>query len=124
GRPRAALRIRARVPHRDADRGGPRVRRGGGRRGRHLERGRAACAPRGRGRVVAAARSDVVGSLLRPPELLAARERLARGELAPAEFKALEDAAVDDVLRRQEETGIGVVTDGELRRLSFQSELV
>ena len=69
------------------------------------------------------ARSDVVGSLLRPPQLLEARERLAAGELTPAEFKKVEDAAVDDALRLQEEAGLDVVTDGEMRRLSFQSQM-
>jgi 5-methyltetrahydropteroyltriglutamate--homocysteine methyltransferase len=69
------------------------------------------------------ARSDVVGSLLRPPELLEARERRDRGELEPAAFKRIEDAAVDDALRLQEDAGMDVVTDGEMRRLSFQSQL-
>jgi len=69
------------------------------------------------------ARTDVVGSLLRPPELLAARERFARGELTPPEFKRIEDAAVDAALRLQEEAGLDVVTDGEMRRLSFQSQM-
>ena len=69
------------------------------------------------------ARSDVVGSLLRPPELLEAQERLARGELNEAEFKRIEDAAVDAALRLQEEAGMEVVTDGEMRRLSFQSQM-
>jgi 5-methyltetrahydropteroyltriglutamate--homocysteine methyltransferase len=69
------------------------------------------------------ARSDVVGSLLRPPELLAARERFERGELRPGDLKRAEDAAVDDALRLQEEAGIAVVTDGEMRRLSFQSQM-
>ena len=69
------------------------------------------------------ARTDVVGSLLRPPELLDARERFARGELTPPEFKRIEDAAVDAALRLQEEAGLDVVTDGEMRRLSFQSQL-
>ena len=68
-------------------------------------------------------RSEHVGSLLRPPELLAARERRSRGEIGDDELQAVEDAAVDEVLRRQEEAGIDVVTDGELRRLSFQSQL-
>jgi 5-methyltetrahydropteroyltriglutamate--homocysteine methyltransferase len=70
---------------------------------------------------VIVARAEHVGSLLRPPELKAARER--RDELAPAEFKAVEDAAVRHVLRLQEEVGCPVVTDGELRRESFQSAL-
>ena len=39
------------------------------------------------------------------------------------EFKAIEDAAVDHVLALQEEAGMDVVTDGEVRRLSFQSQL-
>jgi 5-methyltetrahydropteroyltriglutamate--homocysteine methyltransferase len=69
------------------------------------------------------ARTDVVGSLLRPPELLAAQEALARGELTPAEFKRVEDAAVDEALRLQEAAGLDVVTDGEMRRLSFQSQM-
>jgi 5-methyltetrahydropteroyltriglutamate--homocysteine methyltransferase len=74
-------------------------------------------------RVVLEARSDVVGSLLRPPRLLEARERFTAGELSAAELKAAEDEAVDDALRLQESAGIDVVTDGEMRRLSFQSQL-
>ena len=69
------------------------------------------------------AHTDVVGSLLRPPELLEARERYDRGELAAAEFKRIEDAAVDSAVALQEQSGIDVVTDGEMRRLSFQSGL-
>jgi methionine synthase II (cobalamin-independent) len=69
------------------------------------------------------AHTDVVGSLLRPPELLAARERYDRGDLPAAEFKAIEDAAVDAAVRLQEDAGIDVATDGEMRRLSFQSGL-
>jgi 5-methyltetrahydropteroyltriglutamate--homocysteine methyltransferase len=72
---------------------------------------------------VIAARTDVVGSLLRPPELLEARERLVRGELAAPAFKRIEDRAVDEAIRLQEEAGLEVVTDGEMRRLSFQSQL-
>jgi 5-methyltetrahydropteroyltriglutamate--homocysteine methyltransferase len=72
---------------------------------------------------VVEARTDVVGSLLRPPELLAAREQLERGELTQPEFKQVEDAAVDAALVLQEEAGIDVVTDGEMRRLSFQSQM-
>jgi 5-methyltetrahydropteroyltriglutamate--homocysteine methyltransferase len=68
-------------------------------------------------------RTDVVGSLLRPPELIEAQERLARGELEPPEFKRVEDGAVDEAIRLQEEAGLEVVTDGEMRRLSFQSQM-
>jgi 5-methyltetrahydropteroyltriglutamate--homocysteine methyltransferase len=68
-------------------------------------------------------RTDVVGSLLRPPELLQAREAFALGRLSPAEFKAAEDRAVDWAVALQDEAGLDVLTDGEMRRLSFQSQL-
>lgn len=67
--------------------------------------------------------ADTVGSLLRPPELLDARRRLRDGEIEAPEFKEVEDRAVDDVLRMQEEVGLDIVNDGELRRLSFQSQM-
>src|SRR5438105_4741835 len=70
------------------------------------------------------ARTDVVGSLLRPPELLEARGQRERAELTEPEFKEVEDAAVDAALRLQEEAGLDVVTDGEMRRLSFQAGFV
>ena len=69
------------------------------------------------------AHTDVVGSLLRPPELLRAREEVAGGHITPSEFKAIEDQAVDEAIALQEEAGLEVVTDGEMRRLSFQSQL-
>ena len=49
--------------------------------------------------------------------------KLARGEPTPCAFKQVEDRAVDAALRLQEEVGLDVVTDGEMRRLSFQSEV-
>ena len=70
-----------------------------------------------------AARADVVGSLLRPPELLCAIRRRGRGELSAFALEQAEDRAVDAALRLQEEAGLEVVTDGEMRRLSFQSQL-
>jgi 5-methyltetrahydropteroyltriglutamate--homocysteine methyltransferase len=69
------------------------------------------------------ARTDVVGSLLRPPPLVEAQERLARGELAVPDFKRIEDRAVDGAIALQEEAGLEVVTDGEMRRISFQSQM-
>ncbi|MQG76051.1 MAG: hypothetical protein FI703_01840 [SAR202 cluster bacterium] len=66
---------------------------------------------------------DVVGSLLRPPELLHARDALASGAMSPAEFKCIEDRAVDDAVALQQNAGLHIVTDGEMRRLSFQSGL-
>ncbi len=68
------------------------------------------------------ARTDVVGSLLRPGELLEARERQERGEIGPSGFQRVEDAAVETAIRLQEDAGLAVVTDGEMRRLSFQSQ--
>jgi len=70
-----------------------------------------------------AARTDVVGSLLRPPELLEAQTELAAGRLSAAAFKRIEDSAVDQAVALQEAAGLEVVTDGEMRRLSFQSQL-
>jgi 5-methyltetrahydropteroyltriglutamate--homocysteine methyltransferase len=69
------------------------------------------------------AKSDVVGSLLRPPWLLEARERHARDEITYGELAGAEDKAVDEALRLQENAGLDVVTDGEMRRLSFQSQM-
>ena len=67
--------------------------------------------------------ADVVGSLIRPPELLAAREDLAAGRIAPSDFKLIEDAAVESAVAAQEDAGLDVLTDGEMRRLSFQSQM-
>ncbi len=67
--------------------------------------------------------TDVVGSLLRTSELIAAREDLEDNRMTHAEFKAVEDRAVDDAIALQEEAGLEVVTDGEMRRLSFQSQM-
>ena len=69
-------------------------------------------------------RADVIGSLLRPPYLLAARERLQRQEIAPADFKKIEDRAVDEAVALQESAGLDVVTDGEMRRYAFYGHLV
>jgi len=72
---------------------------------------------------VITAHTDVVGSLLRPADLLDVRDRFDRGEASAAELKRAEDRAVDAAVGLQEDAGIEVVTDGEMRRLSFQSGL-
>lgn len=69
------------------------------------------------------AHADVVGSLLRPAELLEARRRLRAGALSDDEFKRVEDRAVEEAIRLQEEAGLEVTTDGEMRRESFQSQM-
>jgi 5-methyltetrahydropteroyltriglutamate--homocysteine methyltransferase len=68
-------------------------------------------------------RADNVGSMLRPPALLAARERHRQGLLDDQAFKAIEDRAVDYCVAVQELAGIGVLTDGEMRRHVFASQL-
>src|SRR5512134_3342638 len=69
-------------------------------------------------------RADVVGSLLRPPALVEARAALEGARLTAADFKRAEDRAVDEAIRLQEEAGLDVVTDGELRRYAFFGHLV
>ena len=69
------------------------------------------------------AHADTVGSLLRPPELLHAREEVAANRITQDNFREIEDRAVDWAVGLQEEAGLEIVTDGEMRRLSFQSQM-
>jgi 5-methyltetrahydropteroyltriglutamate--homocysteine methyltransferase len=69
-------------------------------------------------------RSDVVGSLLRPPHLVQAREALDAGRIGLREFKKTEDRAVDEAVALQEVAGLDVVTDGEFRRYAFFGHLI
>ena len=69
------------------------------------------------------AHADVVGSLLRPAELLRARDDFSAGRITADSFREIEDRAVDWVIGLQEEAGLTIVTDGEMRRLSFQSQM-
>ena len=68
--------------------------------------------------------ADHVGSFLRPKRLLEARARHARGELAAEALRAIEDAAIRDVVRRQEEIGLRGITDGEFRRTFFHVDFL
>jgi 5-methyltetrahydropteroyltriglutamate--homocysteine methyltransferase len=61
-------------------------------------------------------RADHVGSLLRPAELKAARERRAKGEIGAADLTAVEDRAIEHVIKKQEAAGLQSITDGEFRR--------
>src|SRR5919108_5286402 len=70
-----------------------------------------------------AAHSDIVGSLLRPQELLAAQKQLASATISQTEFQEIENRAVDEAIALQESAGLQVVTDGEMRRQSFQSQM-
>src|SRR5213594_4235424 len=71
-----------------------------------------------------AIRSDVVGSLLRPPALVQAREGFEAGRLGAAVFKRIEDQAVDEAIALQEAAGLDVITDGEQRRYAFFGQLI
>jgi 5-methyltetrahydropteroyltriglutamate--homocysteine methyltransferase len=69
-------------------------------------------------------RADQVGSLLRPPELLAARERYHAGTLDAAGLRAIEDRAIRDVVALQESIGLAAVTDGEFRRENWWIDFI
>ncbi|KAH8677527.1 hypothetical protein BX600DRAFT_450043 [Xylariales sp. PMI_506] len=69
-------------------------------------------------------RADQVGSLLRPRELLAAREKVANGELKSEQLKELEDQYINDVVRKQIDAGLRAVTDGEFRREWFHIDFL
>jgi len=69
-------------------------------------------------------RADHVGSFLRPPDLLAARERFQRREIPKAELRAAEDQAIADIVRMQEDVGLQGVTDGEFRRTYFHIDFL
>ena len=63
--------------------------------------------------------TDHVGSLLRPPELIAARNRFANGEIEQEQLTEAENSAIDEVLAKQKAIGIDVVSDGEFRRAGW-----
>ena len=69
-------------------------------------------------------RADHVGSLLRPKELRDAFRRNWQGELSASAFAEVQDKAIRDVVRLQEEAGLQVVTDGEFRRSSYWGRFV
>jgi 5-methyltetrahydropteroyltriglutamate--homocysteine methyltransferase len=61
-------------------------------------------------------RADHVGSLLRPAQLLEARERRKRNAYSAEELQKVEDQAIRDAVKLQEDLGLQAVTDGEFRR--------
>jgi 5-methyltetrahydropteroyltriglutamate--homocysteine methyltransferase len=64
-------------------------------------------------------RAEHIGSLIRPPELLRARQQHADGQLGRKELRAIEDEAIRGVVKLQEGIGLEVVTDGEFRRGTY-----
>lgn len=69
-------------------------------------------------------RAEHVGSLLRPAQLLRAREQRDLGHLSPEELAAVEDEAIREVVQRQESIGLPIVTDGEFRRAAWQTDFL
>ena len=65
-------------------------------------------------------RTDVVGSLLRPPGLREERIRFDEGQMSLEALRERENEAVRGAVRLQESVGLDVITDGEVRRLNFQ----
>jgi 5-methyltetrahydropteroyltriglutamate--homocysteine methyltransferase len=69
-------------------------------------------------------RADHVGSLLRPPALLQARDDHAAGRIDATELRGIEDDAIRDVVRMQHDVGLRTATDGELRRASWHMDFI
>ncbi len=69
-------------------------------------------------------RADHVGSLLRPPALLQARDDFAAGRIDAAELRGVEDEAIRAAVRMQEEVGLRAATDGEFRRASWHMDFI
>jgi 5-methyltetrahydropteroyltriglutamate--homocysteine methyltransferase len=69
-------------------------------------------------------RADHVGSLLRPPDLLRARDDHAAGRIDDEALRAIEDEAIRDVVRMQQEVGLQTATDGEFRRASWHMDFI
>src|SRR3954451_1960958 len=69
-------------------------------------------------------RADHVGSLLRPAALLKARDDFANGRIDVEALRAVEDDAIRDVVRKQEEIGLQSATDGEFRRESWHMDFI
>ena len=69
-------------------------------------------------------RADHVGSFLRPQRLLAARDRKSRGEITAPALREVEDEAIAEIVRFQEDVGLRSVTDGEFRRTYFHIDFL
>jgi 5-methyltetrahydropteroyltriglutamate--homocysteine methyltransferase len=66
-------------------------------------------------------RAEHIGSLLRPPALLALRQRVSRGEVSADELAAAEERAIAEAVALQQRIGLRLATDGEFRRRSYHS---
>jgi 5-methyltetrahydropteroyltriglutamate--homocysteine methyltransferase len=69
-------------------------------------------------------RADHVGSLIRPDALIAAREAAEQSKMSAAELTRVQQTAIRDIVRLQQEAGLKVVTDGEYNRFSWQRDFL
>lgn len=69
-------------------------------------------------------RADHVGSFLRPKRLLEAREKKAKGEISATELRRVEDDAITEIVKFQEDVGLKSITDGEFRRTYFHIDFL
>lgn len=69
-------------------------------------------------------RADHVGSLLRPQELLDARDQYQKEEISAEALREVEDQAIEKVIKKQEEIGLKSITDGEFRRTYFHIDFL
>ena len=69
-------------------------------------------------------RADHVGSFLRPAYLLQARAQKAKGEITPAQLRAVEDRAITEIVQFQHDCGLQSITDGEFRRTYFHLDFL
>jgi methionine synthase II (cobalamin-independent) len=69
-------------------------------------------------------RADHVGSLLRPPQLLRAREQFAAGDLPAERLREIEDEAIREVIQMQHDVGLQSATDGEFRRATWHMDFI
>ena len=69
-------------------------------------------------------RADHVGSLLRPPEVLQARADAVAGRITPEERREIEDRAIAQVVKMQEDVGLRSATDGEFRRATWHMDFI
>ena len=70
------------------------------------------------------ARYDHVGSFLRPQYLLEAREQKAKGQITPEQLRLVEDRAISEIVKFQEDVGLKSITDGEFRRTYFHVDFL
>jgi methionine synthase II (cobalamin-independent) len=73
---------------------------------------------------IAPFRADHVGSLLRPPELLRAREQRQQETISSEALRAIENRCIRDVAKLQEEIGLQGITDGEYRRTIWHADFL